>query len=129
MKNFKTLFAIAGIVLLASCAKASEKATGNYTGNYTIGSNYSGTTAVTQSGDNVNMDLVCSSLAINSSALGVTVALSGDNVTFTFSSSTTTAGEVKAISGTLTDKTLTFTWTISLGGASTVAGSFSGTKP
>lgn len=129
MKNIKTLFVLASIVLMASCMKASEKATGNYTGNYTIGSNYSGTTAVTQSGDNVNMDLVCSSLAINSSALGVTVTLSGEDVTFSYSSSTTTIGEVKAIAGTLSSKTLNFTWTISLGGASTVAGSFSGTKP
>lgn len=129
MKKMKFLMVALGIIFMASCVKAGEKAKGNYSGNYTVGSQYTGSANVaTATDETVNINLICSALSVNSNANGVTVALSGDNVTFTYSSSTTTAGQMISISGTLTGSSLTFTWTMSLGGSNTVSGSFTGTK-
>lgn len=129
MKKLTSTFAIAGIVfILASCQKASEKAAGTYTGNYTIGTAYSGNTIVTTVGDAVNMALNCTSMGISSTASNVTVALSGENVTFTYNSTTTTSGEVISISGSLTGNSLSYNFVISLGGTNSYSGSFLGSK-
>lgn len=117
------------MVALASCVKPGEKAAGNYSGNYTFVTNYTGTANVTTSTDEtVNMDLDCPGLSVNALANGVVVAMDGENVTFSYSSTTTTAGEIISISGTLIGNNLTFSWVISLGGSNQVAGTFAGSK-
>lgn len=129
MKKISFLFIGAFLMVLASCVKPGEKAAGNYTGNYYFISNHTGTAnATTSTDETVNMDLDCSGLSINTTANGIVVALDGENVTFTYNSTTTTAGEVISLSGTLIGNNLTFSWVISLGGSNQVAGTFTGSK-
>lgn len=131
MNKLKSFIIVIGIVLLASCVKASERASGNYTGNYTInGQDTSGTTIITAE-DNykVTMDMDCSGLSVNSIANSVKVTLCGGNVTFNYNSTTSILGEVISINGVLTgsSNSLNYTFIISLGGNATIAGIFSGT--
>ena len=117
-----------GLIVMASCQKASEKAAGNYTGSYIILSNtYSGTANAITSGDNVNLTLAVPSFGIASTANGVTATNSGDNVSLAFSITSTTNGTITSISGTLTGKSLAFSFTYYSSGS--ISGTFSGTKP
>lgn len=118
------------VLMMASCVQPGEKAAGNYSGNYTSVSNTQpGMANVTKASDNsVNIVMDCPNLAISSTANGVTVAADGDNVTFSYSNSSTTAGDVLSISGTLSGNTLSLSWSVSLGGSFSVSGTFSGNK-
>lgn len=138
MKKLTYFFLAVGIVLLAACTatvtvKPSEKAAGTYTGPFTFSGDtntYTGTTAVSANGDNaVNMNMTCPpypAIAVTS----VNVTLSGDIVTFAYSSTSTTDGTVIAVNGTVTISTKTLNYGATLyflAGNQTVG--FSGTKP
>ena len=127
MKKITYALLAAGIVFLASCQKPSEKAAGTYNGNYTVGTNYAGDAVIVASGDNTNWTMHIPTMSVTGSANGVTTTASGDNVAFTYSSSSTTDGDITAISGTLTGNNLTFTFSVRAFGGS-VGGSFSGSK-
>lgn len=127
MKKIRAIAVLAGIAILASCAKPSEKAAGTYNGNYTIGSVYSGTSVIATSGDNVNMTLTIPSLFVSATGNGITATASGDNVAFSFTSASTTDGDITAISGTLTGNSLAFSFTYRAGGFP-ISGTFAGTK-
>ncbi len=123
------LFLIAGFLLvLASCAKPSEKAAGTYNGTATVNStNYAGTCTVTANGDNmVNMTMTANSVTY--SVNGVSASLSNDVVTFSYTSSSTTSGDIVAVSGNVTGNTITLAITIMLSNPTTYPVSFSGTK-
>lgn len=128
MKKLTYLFLAAGILFMASCQKPSEKSAGTYNGNYTvITTNYSGSATIAASGDNTNWNMAIPSMLITGAASGVTTTASGDNVAFTFTSSSTTDGDITSIAGSLVGNTLTFSFTVRAGGFP-VSGSFSGTK-
>lgn len=127
MKKIRAILVLASIAVLASCAKPSEKAAGTYNGNYTIGSTYSGTAVVATSGDNVNMTLTIPSLFVSAAGTGITATASGDNVALTYTSASTTDGDITAISGTLTGNNLSFSFTYRAGGFP-ISGTFAGSK-
>lgn len=131
MKKLMFLFVAAGALMLASCETAGKKSEGTYSGNHTapfVGSQ-AGTVTATSTGDQVvNMALACPNLALNSNATAVTATISGDNVAYSFSASGTTDGTITALSGTLTDKSLTLAYTVMAGG-NPISCTFSGTKP
>lgn len=129
MKKLTYLFLLAGIVMLvSSCQKPSEKAAGSYNGNYTTAFGTDpGTCNIITSGDNVNMTLTAPNQGISSTANGVTASTSGDNVSFSYSFVSTTDGDITAISGTLTGNSLSFSFTIRLGGFA-VSGTYAGSK-
>lgn len=131
MKKLMFLFVAAGALMLASCETAGKKSEGTYTGNHTapfVGTQ-SGTVIAASTGDQaVNMTLSCPSFSINSTATGVTATISGNNVAFTFTGTGTADGTITALSGNLTDKTLTLAYTIIVSGNGASC-SFTGTKP
>jgi hypothetical protein len=128
MKKLTYLLLAVGVILIASCQKPSEKSAGTYNGTYTVlSSNYSGSDVITASGDNTNWEMHIPSMSVNGTANGVTTSASGDNVTFSFTSSSTTDGDITAISGTLTGNNLTFSFTVRVSGSG-VTGTFSGSK-
>ena len=128
MKKLTYLLLAVGVIFMASCQKPSEKAAGNYDGNYTVGTAYAGTAVLTASGDNTNWTMNIPSMSVTGTASGVTTTASGDNVTFAYTSSSTTDGDITSISGTLTGNNLTFTFTVRAFGGS-VGGTFAGSKP
>ncbi len=117
----------AGILFMASCQKPSEKAAGTFNGNYTVLTAFSGSAVIATSGDNTNWTMSIPSMGINGTANGVSTTASGDNVAFTYSSSSTTDGDITAIAGTLTGNDLSFSFTVRAGGGP-VSGTFAGTK-
>jgi len=127
MKKLTYLFLAAGILFMASCQKPSEKSAGTYNGNYTVFSNYSGTAVIGASGDNTNWTMSIPSMSLTGTANGVSTTASGDNVAFSFSSSSTTDGDITAIAGTLTGSNLSFSFSVRAGGGS-VSGTFTGSK-
>lgn len=127
MKKLTYLLLAVGVIFMASCQKPSEKAAGTYNGNYTVGTNYSGTAAIVASDDNTNWTMDIPSMSVTGSANGVTTTASGDNVTFSYTYSSTTDGDITSITGTLTDNNLTFTFVVRAFG-NNVAGSFAGSK-
>jgi len=127
MKKLSFLFLAAGLLFLASCQKASEKAAGTYNGNFTLFSTYQGTTSIVTSGDNVNVTMTVPSMSITGVANGVTATMSGENVAITYSSTSTTDGDITALSGTLTGNSLSTSFTVRVSG-SPLSGTFTGTK-
>lgn len=127
MKKLTYALLAVGVIFMASCQKPSEKAAGTYNGNYTVGTNYSGTAVLTASGDNTNWTMNIPSMSVTGTANGVTTTASGDNVAFSFSSSSTTDGDITAISGTLTGNNLSFSFTVRAFGGP-VGGTFAGSK-
>src|SRR5688572_22948135 len=119
MKKLMFLFVAAGALMLASCETAGKKSEGTYTGDHSVTGfgTQSGTVIVTSTGDQVvNMNLNCPGATMNTTATGVTATISSNNVTYSFTGSGTTNYDVTALSGTLTDKTLTLSYTIYYGG-------------
>jgi hypothetical protein len=128
MKKLKSLFVIAGIIALASCVKPSEKASGNYNGTATVlSTDYSGTTGVTANGDD-KVNITTTANSVTYTANGVSASLSNDVVTLTYSSTTTTAYEVTALSGNVTNNTLNYTATVMVSNPFTTTVVFTGTK-
>src|SRR5689334_20957880 len=127
MKKLTYALLAVGMIFIASCQKPSEKAAGTYNGNYTIFGNYSGTASLIASGDATNWTMTVPSMSVTGTASGVTTTASGDNVAFSFTSSSTTDGDITAISGTLTGNNLTFSFTVRVSG-SPLSGTFSGSK-
>lgn len=128
MKTLRSLFVIAGIAALASCATPSSKAVGTYNGTATINSTgYPGVATVTADGDNkVNVQITANSVTYN--ATGVTASLSNDVVTFTYTSTTTTSNELTSLSGNVTGNAISLTGTIMFSNPFTIPASFSGNK-
>jgi multidrug efflux pump subunit AcrB len=128
MKLIKSLFVIAGITALASCAKPSEKAAGTYNGTAVVNStSYSGTSIVTANGDNkVNIQTTANSVTYTVN--DVNVSLSNDVASFTYTSSTTTSGAVTALTGNVTGNNITLAYTIMLANPITYPIAFTGTK-
>lgn len=128
MKLIKSLFVIAGITTLASCAKPSEKAAGTYNGTAVVNStSYSGTSIVTANGDNkVNIQTTANSVTYTVN--DVNVSLSNDVASFTYTSSTTTSGAVTALTGNVTGNNITLAYTIMLANPITYPIAFTGTK-
>ncbi len=128
MKKLKSLFIIAGIALLASCAKPSEKAAGTYNGDATVNSStYPCTTIVTADGDN-KTNVQATANSVTYTVNGVNVTLNNDVVTFTYSSNTTTSQEVTSVTGTVTGNALAMTITIMLSNPFTYNVVITGTK-
>jgi multidrug efflux pump subunit AcrB len=128
MKLIKSLFVIAGITALASCAKPSEKAAGTYNGTAVVNStSYSGTSIVTANGDNkVNIQTTANSVTYTVN--DVNVSLSNDVASFTYTSSTTTSGAVTALTGNVTGNNITLAYTIMLANPITYPIAFTGSK-
>src|SRR5688572_4715178 len=108
-----TYFMVAAVVLvMASCAKPSEKAAGTYNGNANINStDYACVTTVTADGDNkANISATANSTTYNVN--GVSLTLNNDVVTFSYTSNTTTSGEATAVNGTVTGNALALTITV-----------------
>ena len=128
MKKLTYLLLVAGVAMLASCTKPSDKAKGTYTGNATINSTqYSCVTTVTANGDD-KADISATSNSITYAVSGVGLTLSNDVVTFAYSSNTTTSNDVKAVAGTVTNNALAITMTIVLSGSITYDIPITGTK-
>src|SRR5688572_20371865 len=130
MKKLSFLILASSVLMLASCVKASEKAAGTYgtsDGNFNLFGNYAGTTSIVTAGDNVNVTMTVPSMSITGVANGVTATMSGDNVSLSFSSTSTTDGDITAISGTVTGNSLSTTFTVRVSG-SPLSGTFTGTK-
>ena len=125
----KLSYLVLGVVALvmASCQKPSEKAAGTYNGSYTVFSNYNGTAVIGTNGDNTNWTMTIPSMSVTGSANGVNTTASGDNVAFSYSSSSTTDGDITMVNGTLTGNNLSFSFSVRAGG-SAVSGTFSGSK-
>lgn len=126
----------AGVAFLASCQPAavpptaSEKSVGTYNGTFSAtGIDTTGSVVVVANGDDmVNMTLSCPMFPPGSSINGVHATLNGDNVNFSFSSSSTTDGTVINLNTpTLTGNTLAFGMTVYFAAGNQIFG-FSGQK-
>lgn len=128
MKKFIYLFIATGVLLMSACQKPSEKSAGTYNGNFTqASSSWSGKIVISTNGDMTNWVIESTDAGINITTSGITTTANGDNVSFTYTSSTTTDGAITALSGALAGNTLTSTFTFNFSGGSATL-SFSGTK-
>ena len=116
------------VLVMASCAKPSEKAAGTYNGNAVVnGSTYSCTTIVTANGDD-KANIQATANSITYSVDGVSLTLNNDVVTFTYTSNTTTSNEVTAVTGTVTNNAIAITMTIMISNPFTIDVVITGTK-
>lgn len=117
---------VLSMLILASCVKPEEKAAGNYQGTFTAGSNFDGSANVTAaSEETTNIVLDCPSL-FTSTAAGVTTTMDGENISLSFQTTSSTPGAILSLNGSIANKTMNITWTISMGGSNTLSGAFTG---
>lgn len=137
MKKMKFLIIAVGIIAMASCTSAVEKAAGNYNGNYAIdststypvsGTVVSGSINVTKvSNTQINMLLVCNSPSLTDASNGINVTTSGDVVSFNYSNPTTTEYDMLSLDGTISGNSITVNGVMYMSGGNGV-GTFTGTK-
>lgn len=128
---------IGGIVAMASCTSAGEKAKGNYSGSYAIdstmtypvsGTVVSGSINVTKVSDSkVDLLLTCNSPSTSDVSAGATVTMNGDVISFSYNNPTTTEMDMLSINGTITGNTITANGVMYMSGGNGV-GVFTGTK-
>ncbi len=128
MKKLTYLMVAAMVLVMASCAKPSEKAAGTYNGNAVVNSNtYSCVTIVTANGDN-QANVQATANSVTYTVNGVNLTINNDVVTFTYTSNTTTSNEVTAVSGSVTGNSIAITMTIMLSNPITYGVAITGTK-
>jgi hypothetical protein len=137
MKKMKFLLAALGVVILASCASAGDKATGNYNGSYAIdstatypvsGTVVTGSINVTKVSESVvDMMFICNAPSLSDASTGVGVSMSGNTISFSYSKPTTTENDMLSFNGTITGNSITVDGVMYMSGGNGV-GTFTGSK-